>query len=131
MTSVLTIADGENKQPEAGGEGSCSMCEALSRSINSKALEFAKMNALIVTQMDEYCTPKHADQLATREAKKEHQAYEEQMSRDEERIEAKGSPSRSNGQVTPAEARRQEDIRKVQAVVMTIEPLAGQSGRVS
>jgi len=33
------------------------MCEALSRSINSKVLEFAKMNGAIVTQMDEQCQP--------------------------------------------------------------------------
>jgi hypothetical protein len=46
------------------------------------------------------CTLKHADQFATREAKKERQAYEEQMSRDEERTEEKGIPSPSNGQVT-------------------------------
>ncbi|MGA7314283.1 MAG: hypothetical protein WBX22_09945, partial [Silvibacterium sp.] len=46
-----------NKQPEAGGEGSCSMCEAFSRSINSKALTFAKMNGAIVTQLDERCQP--------------------------------------------------------------------------
>jgi hypothetical protein len=57
MPSVLTIADGENKQPEAGGEGSCFMCEAFSRSINSKALAFAKMNGAIVTQLDERCQP--------------------------------------------------------------------------
>ena len=33
------------------------MCEALSRSINSKALEFAKMNGAIVTQIEEHCQP--------------------------------------------------------------------------
>jgi len=33
------------------------MCEAFSRSINSKALAFAKMNGVIVTQLDERCQP--------------------------------------------------------------------------
>jgi hypothetical protein len=43
MTSLLTIADGGNKQAGVGEKGSWSICEALSRSINSKALEFAKL----------------------------------------------------------------------------------------
>ena len=52
------------------------MPKLLPRKWPEKRLEFIELIA---------CTPKHADQLATREAKKEHQAYEEQMSRlDEE-----------------------------------------------
>jgi hypothetical protein len=33
------------------------MCEAFSRSINSKALAFAKMNGAIITQSTERCQP--------------------------------------------------------------------------
>ena len=49
------------------------------------------------------------------------------MSRDDERIEAKGSPSRSNGQVTPAEARRR-DVRIVQPSLCDQNRLARRNG---
>jgi len=73
----------------------------LPRKWPEKRLEFIELIA---------CTPKHADQLATRDAKKEHHAYEEQMSRDQERTEAKDSASPSNGQVTSRAEPRQKDI---------------------
>jgi hypothetical protein len=77
------------------------MPRLLPRKWPERRLEFIELIA---------CAPRHADQLATREAKKEHQAYEEQMSRDEERTEVKDSASRSNGQVRSGAARRQKDI---------------------
>ena len=67
----------------------------LPRKWPQKRLEFIELIA---------CTPKHADQLATREAKKEHEAYEEQMSRDEESTETKND-TLANGQVTSGAAR--------------------------
>jgi len=68
----------------------------LPRKWPQKRLEFIELIA---------CTPKHADQLATREAKKEHEAYQEQMSRDEESTETKHDASLANGQVTSGAAR--------------------------
>jgi len=77
------------------------MPRLLPRKWPEKRLEFIELIA---------CTPKHAEQLATREAKKEQQAYEEQISRDEEHTEAKDSASHSNGQVTSVAAPRQKEI---------------------
>ena len=70
----------------------------LPRKWPEKRLEFIELIA---------CTPKHADQLATREAKKEHQAFEEQLSRDEDLAEAGKGASGSTAQMRPEKERKQ------------------------
>ena len=81
------------------------MPRLLPRKWPEKRLEFIELIA---------CIPKHADQLATREAKKEQQAYEEQISRDEERNEAKDAVSRSNGQAISGAAQGQNNTESAQ-----------------